>query len=175
MMRLFIAVDLPREVKDELLAAQKLLPQAKLSFAGNFHLTLKFLGEVSPGKSDSVRNCLRNVRFKPFSASLSRIGVFPDENYMRAIWIGLEPETQLIELQKLVDDALDKEFPKEKGFKPHLTLARVKSIDDKKCFIEKLKLVKVKAVSFPVSSFSLKRSTLSPKGAIYDDVELYPK
>ncbi|MBI3036207.1 RNA 2',3'-cyclic phosphodiesterase [Candidatus Woesearchaeota archaeon] len=174
-MRIFIAIDLPNEVKEALIGAQKQLSfaAARMSIVKEFHLTLKFLGEITPAKVEVVKSCLGKVKFKSFSAAVSGIGVFPSESYVRVVWIGIELEEDVIRLQKLIDDALEKEFPKEKGFKPHLTLARVKFISDKNQFAKQLQRIKIKGGRFAVDSFKLKRSTLSNKGAVYEDLAIY--
>ena len=174
-MRCFIAVDLPQEVKNELANAQKQLSTAaaKVSLAHDFHLTLKFLGEITPAKVDAVKNCLSRVSFKRFTATVARVGVFPSENYVRVVWVGVEPEDSCIELQRLVNDSLRSEFKMEKGFKPHLTLARVKLVPDKQQFQRQLRQIKIRNIEFPVDSFKLKRSTLSSQGAIYEDLAVY--
>lgn len=174
-MRIFIAVDLPQEAKDELASVQKQLSAAaaKLSPAHDFHLTLKFLGEITSAKVDAVKNCLSRVSFKQFTATASGVGVFPSENYVRVVWIGLEPEDEFVQLQKKIDDALEMEFPKEEKFKPHITLARVKFVQDKQQFRQQLQQIKAGEVKFTVDSFKLKRSTLSGKGAVYEDLAVY--
>lgn len=178
-MRVFIAIDLPQEVKDELASVQKQLSSAssataKMSLAKDFHLTLKFLGEITPAKAEVVKSCLGSVRFRSFSAAVSGLGVFPSENYIRVVWIGVEPKNDVLQLQKRIDGSLEKEFPKEKGFKPHLTLARVKFVSDKKQFIQQLRQIKPKIVRFAVEGFQLKKSTLSREGVVYEDLALYP-
>ena len=174
-MRCFIAVDLPVNVKEELVSAQKQLSAAaaKMSLAHDFHLTLKFLGEITPAKVDSVKRLLANVKFKSFAARLAGTGAFPSQNAARVVWVGLEPEESFIELQQMVDDALRSEFKIEKGFKPHLTLARVKLVPDKQQFQRQLRQIKIRNIEFPVDSFKLKRSTLSSQDAIYEDLAVY--
>lgn len=174
-MRCFVAVDLPDDVKAALSEAQKQLlqSQAKLSPAHDFHLTLKFLGEITPAKVEIVKNCLSSVKFKPFAAAVAGIGVFPSESYIRVVWAGVGPEDDFIRLQKFVDDALEKEFPKDKNFKPHLTLARVKFVADKEHFIQQLQQIQLKKTGFSVKEFKLKKSALSNKGAVYEDLAVY--
>ncbi|HLD97168.1 MAG TPA: RNA 2',3'-cyclic phosphodiesterase [Candidatus Nanoarchaeia archaeon] len=174
-MRTFVAIDLPERVKAELLSAQKQMSSAsaKLSFVGDFHLTLKFLGELTPAKAEAVKTLLGSVKFKGFTATISGVGVFPSENYVRVVWVGLEPEDNILQLQKSIDCALEKEFPKEKNFKPHLTLARVKFLSDKKQFIGQLRQIKPVRVEFMVDCFKLKESKLSDKGAVYRDLAVY--
>ena len=174
-MRTFIAVDMPQEVKDELALVQKQFSSApaKMSIVKDFHLTLKFLGELTPAKVEVVKSCLGRIHFEGFTASVAGVGVFPTENYVRVVWVGIEPEDDVIRLQKLIDDALEKEFPKEKGFKPHLTLARVKFVSDKERFKQQLQQIKIRNIKFAVDSFKLKKSTLSNKGAVYEDLAVF--
>ncbi len=174
-MRTFIAVDLPQEAKDELASVQKQLSTAaaKMSLAHDFHLTLKFLGELTPAKVEAVKNCLSHVSFRRFTATVAGVGVFPSENYVRVVWVGIEPEDKFLQLQKEINDALDKEFPKDKGFKPHITLARVKFVQDKQQFRQQLQQIKAGSVKFAVDSFTLKRSTLTKEGPIYEGLAVY--
>lgn len=175
-MRAFIAIGLPQEAKDALAGAQKQLSKAsaKMSLAHDFHLTLKFLGEITPEKAGVVKRCLSNVEFKGFFASLGGIGVFPSESSVRVVWAGVEPEDEFVKLQRQVDEALESEFPRDRSFKPHLTLARVKAVLDKEQFTRQLRQLKVKSVGFSVDAFKLKRSVLHGKdGPIYDDMGVY--
>jgi 2'-5' RNA ligase len=174
-MRAFIAVDLPEEVKEELLRVQQELPGAGIRAVrkNQMHLTMKFLGEITPAKADVVKAALRKIRFKPFKTCLVGVRVFPSENYVRVVWVGLEPEEEITALQKKIDCALEKDFLKDKKFKAHLTLARVKFVDDKKNFVEKIKKIAVKRVCFWVKDFRLKKSTLTRTGPIYEDLEVF--
>ncbi len=176
-MRLFIAIEIPEEIKDYLCGIQQEIIDSKnkirLVNKDNMHLTLKFLGEVQPNKLDDIKNNLKKITFKPFSVVLDTIGVFPSEDYIRVVWVGLKPEEPVLELQKNVDEALKKLFKKEKGFKPHLTIARVKYIEDKKQFVDKLKQIKVDNKKIEVNNFKLVKSTLTTKGPVYEDFEVF--
>ena len=172
-MRLFIAIDF-NELKDYFLELQKLLPKnAKLSLTKSFHLTLKFLGEVQPNNVEKIIENLQNIKFQQFNVFLDSIGIFPTENYIRVVWIGLQPEEKVLGLQKSVDDCLKGLFKKEKDFKAHITLARVKFPEDKKAFVEELKRIKVDNKKIEIKDFRLVKSTLTPKGPIYEDVEVF--
>ncbi|MCP3682514.1 MAG: RNA 2',3'-cyclic phosphodiesterase [bacterium] len=161
-MRTFIAIDLPQDVKDELKKAQETLSDVRL--VKNFHLTLKFLGEITPEKVECVKNVLTKIEFKSFKVSLSNIGVFPNMKKPRVIWVGLKPENELIQLQKQIDEALKDEFEKD-SFSPHLTLARVKF--NKGEFSLNAKITEI---PFEISEFKLKKSTLTREGPIYEDL-----
>ena len=171
-MRLFIAINFD-EIKYYFVELQKLLPNAKLSLANAFHITLKFLGEVEPNKVEVIVNTLKKVKFDPFNVFLDSIGVFPTENYIRVVWIGINPEKKVMELQKIMDESLKGSFKKEKDFKAHITLARVKYLENKKEFIEQLKNLKVESIKIEVKDFRLVKSTLTPKGPIYEDLAIF--
>ena len=173
-MRLFIASEIPEDVKEHIVKIQGNIDAAKnkIRFVNkdNIHLTLKFLGEVQPNNLEGIKNNLKKIAFKPFSVVLDDIGVFPSENYIRVVWVGLKPEEPVLELQKNIDEALKKLFKKEKDFKPHLTIARVKYIEDKKQFVDKLKQIKVDNKKIEVDNFKLVKSTLTLKGPVYEDL-----
>ena len=172
-MRLFIAIDF-NELKEYFAELQKQLPpNAKLSVVKSFHLTLKFLGEVQPNAVDEVVSSLKEIKFQPFMARLDSIGIFPTENYIRVVWVGLKPEEKIIELQKRVDESLKKLFRKEKDFQPHITLCRVKYPEDKKSFVEQIKKIKVEGKKVEIKDFRLVKSILSPKGPVYEDLEVF--
>jgi 2'-5' RNA ligase len=169
-MRLFVAFEISENVKQVLLGLQKKLA-GRLTLVKDFHLTLKFLGEVEESKVDSIKESLGKIVFENFDCTLSQLGVFPDEKYVKVIWVGLEPHDAICSLQKDVDDATSKFGIKmDKNFIPHLTLARVKSIDNKKEFLDALKQVVVAKDTFNVSSFKLIKSTLTPQGPVYETI-----
>jgi 2'-5' RNA ligase len=176
-MRLFIAIEIPEDIKNYIAEIQEKIDSMnnKIGFVKKeqIHLTLKFLGEVQLNNLEEIKNILKKINFVKFSASLSNIGVFPDENYMRVIWIGLEPEQNILELQKQIDESLKKLFKKENNFKAHVTLARVKFINNKEEFIEKLKNINIENKKIDINNFKLIKSTLTPKGPIYEALEVF--
>ena len=172
-MRLFIAIDF-NELKDYFAELQKLLPKnAKLSLVKSFHITIKFLGEVQPDKADKIIEILKNIKFQQFAVFLDSVGIFPTENYIRVVWMGIKPEENVLELQRNVDESLKSMFNKEKDFKAHITLARVKYPEDKKLFLEELKKIKIENKKIEIKDFRLIKSTLTPEGPIYEDLEIF--
>ena len=172
-MRLFIAINF-NELRDYFIGLQGILPKnAKLSFVKSFHLTLKFLGETQPDKTEKIVEILKTIKLEPFPVFLDSIGIFPTENYIRVVWVGLKPEDRILELQNKIDEALKPLFRKEKDFKAHITLARVKYPEDKKAFVEQIKKIKVENKKIEVKDFRLVKSTLSPKGAVYEDLGMF--
>ena len=173
-MRLFIAVDI-EELKDFLSSLQKQIPAdiAKINLTKTFHLTLKFLGEVPDNQLDKIKDCLKKIRLVPFSATISNIGFFPSESYIRGIWAGFKDNKEIVNLQQQVDNALAGLFQKDSKFHPHLTLARVKFVDDKEKFAETLKNIKVGEKTFEIRNIKLIKSTLKPEGPVYEDLGVF--
>jgi len=170
-MRLFIAFDVSKEVHDYFIELQKKLPESKLTLTKSFHQTLKFLGEVTPDNAEKIKQLITQVKFSSFTASLNRVGVFPENGKPRVVWIGLEPKDMICNLQKQIDDALQGLFPKEKDFHPHITLARIK--DCEKSFKDQLAKIKVEHLSFEVTNFKLIESQLQSTGPVYRDLAIF--
>ncbi len=174
-MRLFVAIDFC-DLKEELIGLQDRIDDslARLNKTSSFHLTLKFLGKVSEDKAKDVVDRLKEVRFKPFSLSLDKIGVFPKEDYVRVVWVGAKPSEEVIELQNGVEEVLKEfGFKKDFNFHPHITLARVKSVNDRDGFAKNLQSIKVDIGEIEIKDFRLVKSTLTPKGPVYEDVEIF--
>ncbi|RMF55536.1 RNA 2',3'-cyclic phosphodiesterase [Candidatus Woesearchaeota archaeon] len=172
-MRLFIAIELPEEIKKLLEKAQNHLKNNsdRVSWVKkeNMHLTLKFLGEISD--ENKVIKALKKVVFKPFEAETSDLGVFPSQNYIKVVWLGLKSSEQTKELHDKIDEQLfNIGIKKDKNFVPHMTLGRVKYIKDKKAFVQKISNFRPEEKPFKVQGFSLIKSELTPTGPIYSTI-----
>lgn len=170
-MRVFIASDLPEDIKEELKEIRISEDIAKIIYPTERHLTLRFLGEIGNKKVEIVRKNLRKVRVKGFNLKLDKIGFFPNKEYMRVVWVGLTPKRKVIELKQKIDDAIMDLFPREKRFEPHVTLGRIKSIKDKEKFRKFFDLDL--EGGFNVKSFKLIKSELTKEGAKYEVLEEY--
>ena len=174
-MRLFIAFDVPDDTKEYMAKVQGIignnLAEIRWVKKEQVHLTLKFLGEVQPDIAAKIREQLGKIRFDPFMVYLGSIGVFPSEDYTRVVRARLEPEYKVIELQRSIDEKLRELFKKEKDFRAHITLGRVKYVENKEQFFSKLKSIKAEKKSFRVDSFKLMKSTLTWQGPVYEVVE----
>lgn len=170
-MRIFISIDIPKEIKKEIVKIQNKLPEfkGKNTEFENLHLTLKFLGEVDKEKLEKIKKNLKEIKFSGFEAEIDSMGVF-SEDFIKIIWLGIK---NCDELQKEIDKKLSGIFEKEKRFMGHLTIARVKNIKDKKKFIAELCKLKIISMKFTVNDFNLKKSTLTEQGPVYDIVENY--
>ncbi|MBN1544078.1 RNA 2',3'-cyclic phosphodiesterase [Candidatus Woesearchaeota archaeon] len=169
-MRLFIAFEIPENIRPVLSSVQdKLIFSGKATKTREFHLTLKFLGEVDESKAPALVDALSKVHFNRFEASLSRVGAFPSMNDPRVVWVGLEPHDVISAVQQQVDACTQKlGFGLDKRFHPHLTLARIKFVDNKKELKDCIESIKVPEASFALDSFKLIKSTLTPQGPVYE-------
>lgn len=173
-MRCFLAIELSEEAKAEITRIQKLIPEQGIKFVEkeNLHLTLKFFGEIDDYKVSKINKTLKEFKFEKINCELGSVGFFPSSNYIRVVWIALEPAGKLKEMQEKIEDLLaEQSFKEEKRFESHVTLARVKFIKNKEEFIKKIKEAKVKEIEFQVDSFSLRKSTLTKKGPIYETIK----
>jgi len=167
-LRYFIAIDLPRNIVDELVCIQQELKRSNL-FSGKFvepanlHLTLCFLGYLDVEALERVKNILRTIQFEPFIMSLGTLGLFVPE-CPRIIWIDLQSKG-VVTLQKLIDQKISTVIGSElKPFVSHVTLARIKQVFNQQKLLQKLEKITVKPLVFTVNQFILKRSELTRKG-----------
>ena len=169
---------MPGEVSEELenfLSEVRPLANIKWVKFGQFHITLKFLGELESHVITSVKESLAPIKnFEPFNINLSYIGAFPNLNSPRVIWLsGDEGAKELTQLSRKVNDILfeNEELERDtKKFKAHLTLARIR--EGTKPLSEELvrKLGTVKNFSWQCDELFLIRSELTTKGPIYTDL-----
>lgn len=170
-MRLFIAVDVPPDVRRRIGEAQRELPDeglAKVTLP-RMHITLKFLGEVNPKMLERVDNALREVEFAPFRVKVWGVGVFPNEDYVRVVWAGCKSR-ELEELAREVNSKLGGMFAQE-DFTGHLTIARVKRRPALGEFLKKY--MREDFGEFTVREFYLVESVLGPGGPKYSTLGAY--
>ncbi len=173
-MRCFAAVELPAALREKIVRLQKQIRgDVKLVEQENLHFTLKFFGEIDDKMLEKVKAVLANVasKFKPFDCHIKGAGCFPNEKYIRVIWVGC-PE--MLPLQEAVEEAFAGIFKKETPV-PHLTLARVRSarnMDKVKFFLSENKDADIGTMW--VDCIKLKKSTLRGQyGPVYEDVMVF--
>ncbi|MCA6212745.1 RNA 2',3'-cyclic phosphodiesterase [Thermococcus bergensis] len=178
-MRAFIAIDVNDKVRQKLVGAQEKIEKtksAKIKYVEpeNLHLTLKFLGEITEEQAEDIKKLLEQIakKHRKHIVRVKGIGVFPSYNYVRVIWAGLENDEEIKRMAKEIDDALFKlGFKREKDFVSHITIGRVKFVKDKVELMLALKeLANEDFGEFEVNAIELKKSTLTPKGPIYETI-----
>jgi len=172
MRRCFVGIRFPSEILKEVARVQKKVDGeffGKLIEEKNLHLTLKFLGEIDDGTLGEVRKRLGEINFSEFGAALGEVGVF-SEQFIRIVWIKVLGDG-ILSLQKKVDEALSDLFEPERRFMSHLTIARVKTVEDRKKFLEMIEKLKVDNLKFTVDKFYLMESRISAEGLVYSILE----
>jgi len=183
--RSFLAFDIESEtVQKRLAAVQKLLVQTdadlKLVETQNIHITIRFLGDITPAIAEKVFDEMQKVQFTPFNVQIKSLGAFPDLRYPRVVWAGI---TEGADQLKTVFSQLEPRLrslgfaPDSKGFSPHLTIARVKSGRNKAQLAEFVtKNADYDFGTIKAECLRLKRSDLTPRGPIYSTLkEFCPK
>jgi len=129
-MRIFIALDIPAEVRAHLTEymerARKLAPDARWARVEGLHVTLKFVGEFSDARLQEMKTALAWVKAAPFEVKFDGMGFFPNPKAARVFWAGVDGGEHLPRLASAIDMALAglDITREEKPYRPHLTLAR---------------------------------------------------
>jgi 2'-5' RNA ligase len=174
----FIAVDIDSFLK--ILEFEKELKGAganiKLVEPKNIHITLKFLGDTNEDMIDTIERVIINAvnGITKFNINLEGAGVFPNQKYIKVIWLGIKQGEKLGSIAKKIDEDLSKMgFKKEKRkFSPHLTIARVRSAKNKEKLLQIIeKYTDTKFAEIKVNSIKLKKSVLTEKGPIYTNLK----
>ncbi len=137
-MRVFYAIEFEQEIKDYLFSIQqevkKYCTGGNFSHKENFHLTLRFIGEQNPQQVAVLQKALYEIAagLKGFELKLNKLGNFNKGN-KKIIWLGLEHSLGLQKLYQKLEGVLEKAgYTKEnRGYTPHITLAREVRLDEK--------------------------------------------
>lgn len=177
--RAFIAVDIDDKTKQkisELISnLKKSGADAKWITEGQTHLTLKFMGNIDENGVQKISDIISDISndFEPFKINFSGIGGFPNLNHPSVIWLGIENGSEhLKRLNGAVETALEKiGFKKgDRPFKPHLTLARIRSDKNIRNLIKSIGEMNSDLDlknTVEIDKLTLFQSVLNPKGAIY--------
>jgi len=131
--RAFIGIDFSQEVKNEIAELQgrlrKYAPKGRWKHRDNFHLTLKFLDEITPTQKLQIDDVIQKlcIKRKPFKLGLKGLGTFKGKDSIRVLWLGLSGDVQnLKSIHQEIDNALASlGFPPEKRrFNPHVTIGQ---------------------------------------------------
>lgn len=181
MLRSFIAIELPPEIQKAITRAtsdiQKALPKPLVRWVTeqNIHLTLKFLGDVSPSNLEHLAEALKveSSQHPVFELSVGQLGAFPSTHRARVIWIGLEAPPELLILQHGVEAVAARLGypPEERPFSAHLTIGRVgqnASASDLIKIRTELEACQVGPLGkLTVDALHIFKSDLQPSGSVY--------
>lgn len=178
-MRAFLAIEIPAAIRTLLGETSRELARLPVEAGwvkpGNIHLTLKFLGDVPESSQSQIAKAMQEAvkGIPPFRLDLDGLGAFPNARRPRVLWAGLAGQAAAAQqLQGRLEERLAAAgFPREeKSFKPHLTLARIKSIADPRRLAEGLAACRLPPASFQVERIVLFESVLHPTGARYTEL-----
>ncbi len=188
MVRAFLAIDLPKELKKELSELAKVSPRegikGKWVEEPNLHLTLHFFGSISERMVEKIIQEGEKLfpELSPIELEIEELGFFPERGKPRVLWIGVkDKQDSLSKLYKEVKKLLEKLKLEERkeNFHPHITLLRIKEITNQEKFLKDLQKIKEKAKDLKGYSFLIKevilfKSELTPKGPIYTPLKNFP-
>jgi 2'-5' RNA ligase len=184
-MRVFLAIDLPDEVKEHIVALQQklkfLLEGVRWVRLEGIHLTLKFFGDIReddiPGISEVIEG--RTQQAAPMTLNTDIVGAFPNMERPRVLWLGMTGDIErLVTLQREIEAGLEPlGYRREKRrFSPHLTVGRAKS---SRGMIMGLSEAVTRENTYTTGEFTaqgltLFRSELKPGGAVYTELAYFP-
>lgn len=179
MIRLFVALDLPPSLRTQLSYLAGGLPGARWTPPENYHVTLRFIGEVPPYQAEEADAALSALRAPGFELTLAGMGTFARGGRggkATALWAGVERTPALDHLQSKVETALQRAGfePERRRFSPHVTLARTDQVEGGKlaAWVASHNLFRARPV--PVEHFTLFSSRLGKEASSYTPEVEYP-
>jgi 2'-5' RNA ligase len=174
----FIAIDietLPKiiEFENEIKNSGAIV---KLVEPENIHITLKFLGDIEEEYVEKIEEIMKDSvnESNSFEIQLKGAGVFPNQNYIKVMWIGIKNGEQIGKIANNIDEKLSElGFEKDRrGYSAHLTIARVRSAKNKDKLMQIIEKYRdIEFANIKVNSIILKKSELTSKGPIYTNLK----
>ncbi|MFA6293066.1 MAG: RNA 2',3'-cyclic phosphodiesterase [Victivallales bacterium] len=176
MPRLFIAIDIPDRVKDNICELRRNLPGVRWTVRDQIHITMRFIGDADDLFFKQIKASLSEIKLPPFSLEIAGSGFFPNERRPSVFWLGCGESRALSDLKDYMDLALDSCGipPESRKFHPHLTVARLKMPSEKDC--QKLSNIysDMHSASFNITEFILYSSILKSDCAEHFKECVYP-
>lgn len=179
MIRAFIGIELGNDAKEQIALQVTRLQKEFLRLTWvqqeNYHLTLKFLGDIEERSIEVLKKSLQKTArdLKPITITLHGLGAFPKAQNPRVLWIGVrEGASSLKRLHRSMEEGLrELGFPKDKKpYHPHLTLARCrKSIPAG--LTEGILSFSMDEITFKADHITLFKSRLTPRGPHYTKLQ----
>ena len=176
-MRAFLGISISDDLKHKILDVQRNFSNFDIKFveSENLHFNLKFFREINDESTEKLKQILEEIikKYEPFEIEIKGLGVFPNKNYIRVVWVGVkEGYNTLTSLAEDIQNSIDKlGFPREEKFVPHLTLGRVRTARNKSelaSIVEELKDLEIGRMK--VDNVVLFESMLSPNGPKYEEI-----
>ncbi len=169
-MRLFVAIDLPWDLRHRIVAlAVAGIQGARWVPPENYHLTLRFIGEVPPHVAEEIDLALAALRGQQLDLTMAGVGTFDKGGRANTLYIGVDRNPRLEHLQNKIETALQRVGlePERRRFQPHVTLARLDNAPEFKlvAFVQAHNLFR--AEPFPVEHFTLFSARLGKEQSVY--------
>jgi len=179
-MRCFVAIETEKETHELIEQLQSNLRKLPGRFSfGNpktAHITLTFLGEIDKSKSREIKTMLCELakKHRTFTLKTTHVGVFPSKEHVRTVWLGIAPNDALLRIHEDLNRPNHNAKEQHPKFTPHITIARVNYVKDKRELKKVLDAVKkIDETKIVVREIKLKKSTITPQGPVYSDVGAY--
>lgn len=180
--RAFLSIDIDDDsLLDRITRVQSHLDvnsaRVKMVERENIHFTLRFLGDTSLKKIEEIRDKLSSISMPPFEIEVSGVGTFPRITRPSVIWVGVTKNGEkMIDLKKRIDEGLrGAGYGQDRKFTPHATIARVKSVQNRRPLIEAIENLSDEEIGLmTVESYCMTKSRLTPRGPVYETVWKLP-
>ena len=177
MLRLFVGLELPEDLRARLASLGAGVPGARWTPEEKLHLTLRFIGEVQEHDAEDIHDALSGVYTRRFDMTVAGVGHFESGGQVHTLWAGIEKNPELVALRDRVDSALKRagQAPAaDRKYVPHITLARVRDAPMSRvsAFLAANSLLRAGPIG--VEHFTLFSSFLQGSGPIYHAEAEYP-
>jgi 2'-5' RNA ligase len=168
-MRLFVALDLPWELRERLSRLATGVPGARWVPPENYHLTLRFIGETPGHRAEEIDAALAGLRGRGFSLTFAGVGVHEKAGRLNALYVKVERNPQLDHLRGKIETALQRAGlePERRRFAPHVTLARLDNVPEAKVVTWLQGHSLFRADPVPIEHFTLFSSRLGKEASVY--------
>ncbi len=166
--RVFVSIPIPdRSPLEEVSASLGRLRNVRASPLDQVHITLRFVGDIDPSRTDDVAASVRDAvsGIDPFTVTVSDVGSFPDARKPSVVWIGASPGDVMGAIAGRIGDNLDAhgiDYDR-KRFKPHITIGRCRGPADISGFMSEYSGRRF--LEFECDRVCVMRSVLGPSGA----------
>lgn len=176
MIRLFLGLDLPPDCRGRLAAACSGLPGVRWIRPENFHITLRFIGEVDETRAEEIAESMSRLSHPAVDVAISNLGVSGGSHRAHTLWAEVEATPPLRDLQTRVERLVVAAGcpPEPRRFHPHVTLAKVKNAPHERLqdFVHANSLAA--RCAFTADAVILFSSLLSRDGSLYTEEMRFP-
>lgn len=168
MLRLFAGLSIPDHIAERLLPLQTNLPKARWRPRENFHITLKFFGEVDHETTNKLHEALSKIKFEPFEITLKDSGWFGG-NKPQSVWVGVSPCESLKQLHLACSKAarIAGLSIEQQRYTPHITMAYCRTTPPEPVVNWVTSLINLESVPFLVDCFHLYSSRTGKGPSVY--------